>query len=393
MADQDNSNKTPFGANDLSTNPLGTAGNAISGLLASLQGQLQQAYPPTSNPNGVNIGGVDVSQGTPPPQSPNGALNQIFPNLQQGANLQANSTSTLQSLTQPVSTSQQIAQDAIKKAYTQKVNDSVQQLPHQILGKMIDSWNSNGGTQTPYSTPPGAPTAASAAQSVNPNQSGALSLPGVSPQQNTQPSTQANTKPNAPSSGNSNNPSDNNKSWVGTPGDPIQEKAMQIAQQKPGLLGSIFKGVFYNDQKMQLANLKEAQEISQGGPPLSPEKRAEAIGSWNSALLKQHQDFQSDLSEQLKANMDAQSNFIKNTPLPTKATEWPQYSAQLQQYSTNAYQITGKMQEGFDKYKKMSLTNPVTGQKAKSTQDYSGITKDMARQEIANRIKNRQRGN
>ena len=46
------------------------------------------------------------------------------------------------------------------------------------------------------------------------------------------------------------------------------------------------------------------------------------------------------------------------------------------------------MQEGYNKYKSMALTNPVTGKKSSAGQ-YSGITPDMARQELANRIKSK----
>ena len=265
--------------------------------------------------------------------------------------------------------SQQVLQQTAQKVYQQKTSDALQQVPHQILGKMLDSWSANGGTQVPMSTPSTAPTTAQVAQSVNPNQQGAISalgnLPGVS--NNSQPNSQTNVQSNSKS----NTPTTNNSSWVGNPGDPIQERAMQIAQQKPGLLGSIFKGVFYNDQKMQLNNLKEAQEIAQGGPPLSQPQKAEATANYNSALLKQHQDFQSDLSDQIKSNVDAQTAYIKNTPLPTKASDWPAYTKKLDEYSQNTSDLSSRMIEGFNKYRNLKLQNPATNAKGNAQPNFA----------------------
>lgn len=89
MSDQNNQN--PFGDNNIETNPIGTAGNSLAAFLSGIGAQLQKSYPATTNSDGTNIGGVNVASGNPAPkpppqQSPNEALNQIFPNLQQGAN-------------------------------------------------------------------------------------------------------------------------------------------------------------------------------------------------------------------------------------------------------------------------------------------------------------------
>lgn len=145
--------------------------------------------------------------------------------------------------------------------------------------------------------------------------------------------------------------------------DAIQEQAKNIAMQKPGILGSFFKGMFEANQSAQLNVLKQAQEITQGGPPLSPSEKVQAIGNWNSALLQQHKDFQSDLSDQIKSNVDAQTAFIKNTPLPTKASDWPAYTQKLQEYSANTSNLTDRMIQGFNKYKNLQLTNPINGQR------------------------------
>lgn len=145
--------------------------------------------------------------------------------------------------------------------------------------------------------------------------------------------------------------------------DAIQQQAMKIATQKPGLLMSIFRGTFQNDNDQQLENLKQAQTITQGGPPLSPSEKTQAIGNWNSALLKQHQDFQSDLSDQMKSNVDAMESFVKNTPLPSKLADWTNYNKKLQDYHTNIRKIAETQLQGFNKYRNLQLTNPVTGQK------------------------------
>lgn len=58
------------------------------------------------------------------------------------------------------------------------------------------------------------------------------------------------------------------------PNDPLQQQAQQIALEKPGFLMSIFRGTYENDKKVKLENLKTGQEITQGGPPISPEQSA-----------------------------------------------------------------------------------------------------------------------
>lgn len=309
------------------------AGNAIQTLLSLLQptpspqtanavlgpstiNTLDNAAQYTNNPS-LAAGNYDATQNTGINQE---QMSQALQNLgQSGAGVTNQPQQGLGGV--PVLPTQKMTIDSAKKNYNKYLDAHAAQTPPQVLANLINH---------------------PAVQ--NQSQPQAQITPQVQPGQS---STQAST----PQSG------------VSNPGDNIQEQAMNIAMQKPGILGSLFKGMFEANQSAQLNVLKQAQEITQGGPPLSPTDKVSAIGNWNSALLKQHQDFQSDLSDQMKSNVDAMESFVKNTPLPTKLADWTSYNQKLQDYHTNIKDIAEKQLQGFNKYRNLQLTNPVTGQK------------------------------
>lgn len=271
----------------------------------------------------------------------------------------------------PLSPSQQMMYDSAKKNLGKHYDTQAQNVPPSTLETYINQF---GGSQ------PGQIGQGQVGQNLGGQQPTPLNKAALP-----QPSVSKNSP--APNSTQQGNPTQNNGMT-----DDIQDQAQKIALQKPGLLMSIFKGTFENNNAKQLENLRNAQTITQGGPPLSPAEKTQAIGNWNSALLQQHKDFQSDLSGQMKSNVDAMESFVKNTPLPTKASDWSGYNQKLQQYHTNIRDIADKQLKGYNQFTSLQLTNPATKEKQALSSQYSNITPDMARQELANRIKTK-RGN
>jgi hypothetical protein len=297
------SQNNPFGANDWLNNPLGTAGNSISGMAGQIGNQLQKSYPAQNG--AINAGGINLYTPAYTPSQMSAAPNSpILTNTPPRSSL--------------VDTNNQPSQQPVKS-------------------------NINTPSTTQANTPvtPAAPNT-----------------------------------PAAPSTANSGN----NTQLPDQEG--FRQRALAIATQKPGLLMSIFKGIFYQNQSDALNIQKEAQNIVQGGPPASPTETMQAAGTYNAALLKQHEDFQTDLSGQMKDNVDGLSSFISSTPKPTKLVDWTNYNQKIQDYQQNIQDITKAKLQGFNQYTQLKLTNPGQISQASTPQEITATNPKTKQQMV-----------
>lgn len=298
---------------------------------------------------------------------------------------------------------QQVLQDTIQSTYAQKVKEQADTLPHQVLGQMLNAWASNGGGNSAQgssstdsegninqiSSPQ---IAADSAQSI----SGGQNNKGVFSGGNGDPNSgsidgQTAIGPDkmallgtltgmASQSQNNNDPV---TTALTTPGDPIQEQALKIATQKPGILMSIFRGIFEDNKKSQLDNLKTAQEITQGGTPLSPTDRASAIGNYNTALINQHNEVQKSITDQITSTATAIDQLVKNTPIGDKAYGSPYYNT-LSLMQQRLQGLTNQGNAAVSKFKNLQITNPISKPNSGIQQfNVGGVTYNIPANKVA----------
>jgi hypothetical protein len=313
----------------------------------------------------------------------------------------------------PPKSAQQILQDTIQSTYANKIKEQADTLPHEVLGQMLNAWAANGGgnsTQGSMATDSqgnmgqimSPQIAANSAQSISPGQqdnngmfgggsgdpnSGSIDgQPAVGPDKMALLSTLTGMA-NPPQDNTNSDSSSSVTTGLTTPGDPIQEAALKIATQKPGMLMSIFRGIFDGNNEAQLKNLKSAQEITQGGTPMSPTERASAIGNYNTALINQHNDYQKSITDQITSTATAIDQLVKNTPSLNKGyISGAPYYKTLAGLQERLQGLTNKGKDAAGNFEKLQLTNPVPKPSSGGgiqTFNVGGVTYNIPKNQVA----------
>lgn len=327
---------------------------------------------------------------------------------------QTNSTSdnSSQEAINNVLPSQQIMLDVAQKAYQKQLQQHADMTPPSILAHLIDRWNSNNqSTQAaaPASTDGGAPPMSMAPtpnSNVQPGQTtfspqqiqqvqGLLgAAPGGQGAQNAQPTIEpprnAFSAPRFdPQTGNIQEGGFVNRGIRGLAGGGIpgllaglmgptattQMQGLASAQKlKAGQPAEIAlpqaeageatqRGDYFKNLSKQVN-----QVVTQGGPPLSPEEKANFVGGLNNLKMQQINNLQDNLQKQAKTSLDQWDGMIKNTPNSQKISDWVGYIKQLRDTGTKIRNINDMMGDVNNALKNTQFINPGTGESAGSPQ-------------------------